>query len=142
MEPSIRINPSQLEAGEERIIADRVFEVLSKPPHIPKPSGPPSLDISGQWDLQMDFSASTVSQRFVFEQNGNDLIGTHYGSLAARDFAGTLYGRDILIRSSYTSNGVRLNFEFTGIVSDAMMEGTVSLGEYGMAHWKAKRREY
>jgi hypothetical protein len=90
----------------------------------------------------MNFAASSVSQRFVFEQNGSDLIGTHYGSLAPRDFAGTLHGRDILIRSSYTNNGIRLNFEFTGIVSDTMMEGTVSLGEYGMVHWKASRRGY
>lgn len=142
MEPNIRINPSQLEAGEEQIIADRVFAVLSEPPHVPKPNGPAAFNVSGQWDLEMTFAASTVQQTFMFEQKGSDLIGTHTGSFAARDLAGTLHGRDVLIRSSFTGEGVRLNFEFTGTVNGDTMEGRVSLGEYGMADWKAKRHDY
>ncbi len=142
MHPNISINSSQLEAGEELIIADQVFNLLSKPPQITKSRAPAEVDISGQWDLQLKFVASTVNQTFFFEQKGNDLIGTHTASLAARDLSGTLHGRDILIRSSYTRNGVRLNFEFTGKVSDQIMEGQVSLGEYGLAEWTAKRRDY
>lgn len=142
MQPNIDINPSQLMAGEERIIADRVFEVLSNPPRLPKPSGAPSFDLSGEWDLEMTFSASHVNQTLVFVQNGNDLAGTHYAFFAPRELTGTLYGSDILIRSSYTRTGVRLNFTFTGEVRGDTMEGQVSMGEYGMAEWKATRRGY
>jgi D-glucosaminate-6-phosphate ammonia-lyase len=59
-----------------------------------------------------------------------------------RNLAGTLHGRDIVLRSSYTQQGVRLNFTFTGTVSADSMEGSVSLGEYGTATWNAKRRAY
>lgn len=142
MKPTISINPSQLEAGEERIIADRIFEVLSKPPDIEKPNAPASFDISGQWDLEVKFAASTVKHSFVFEQEGNDLVGTHYATFGPRDLVGTLHGSDILVRSSYTGQGVRLNFEFTGTVNGDAMEGQVSLSEYGMAAWKAMRRTY
>jgi seryl-tRNA(Sec) selenium transferase len=142
MKPNISINPSQLESGEEKVIAQQVFAILSNPPKLAKLSALPKVDISGQWDLKINFAASTVDQTFVFEQKGNDLIGTHTGSFASRELFGTLHGHDILVRSSYTKEGVRLNFEFIGIVSDDTMEGEVSLGEYGKASWKAVRHEY
>lgn len=139
-QPNIRINSSQLKAGEERIIADRILEILSNPPMISKPSGPPAFDLDGQWDLEMKFAASMVNQRFVFKQNGNYLTGTHYASFGERDLEGSIYGAHVLIRSSYTLQGVRLNFEFSGIVSGGTMEGQVNMGEFGMAVWKAKKR--
>ena len=46
------------------------------------------------------------------------MVGTHHASFATRDLAGTLRGRDLVLRSSYTQQGVRLNFTFTGTVSD------------------------
>jgi len=143
LKPNILINTSQLRDGEEKIIAEGVFKVLSDPPHLQKKSIPAAYDISGEWDLEMKFAAGNSNQRFVFTQTGNDLTGTHYATYANREFAGTLNGHDILIRSSYTLNGVRLNFEFRGKVStEDSMEGKVSLSEYGMATWKAKRHKY
>jgi D-glucosaminate-6-phosphate ammonia-lyase len=143
MSPNIGINSSQLNEGEERIIADRVFAVLSNPPHIERPIGPASFDVNGQWDIEIKFASTSDSQRFVLEQKGNDVLGTHYGSYAVRDLAGTLYGNEILLRSAYTLNGVRLDFEFTGkVTSNDSMEGKVSLSEYGMADWKATRHHY
>ena len=142
LEPNISINPSNLEAGEERIIADRVFAVLSNPRSKPKPNAPAAFDVSGQWEVEMKFAASIVSQSFVFEQTGNELVGTHHASFAPRDLAGTLYGRDILVRSSCTREGVRINYTFTGIVSGDTMGGKASLSEYGVADWSAKRRSY
>lgn len=141
-QPNIRINTSQLEEGEERIIADRVFEVLSKPKPVQEASAAPALDVSGQWDVEMKFAASVADQKFIFEQKGSELLGTHFTDYAPRDLAGTLHGTTILVRSSYTRQGVRLNFTFTGTVNKETMEGEVSMGEYGMAAWKAKRRDY
>jgi len=142
LKPNILINTSQLKKGEELIIADRVFKILSNPPNKQKAISPAAFDLNGQWDLEMRFAAGVAKQKFVFIQKGNVLSGTHYGSLAPRELAGTLDGRDILLRSSYTQFGTRLNFEFIGTVSDAdSMEGKVSLSEYGMAAWKAKRHK-
>ncbi|AKP53210.1 aminotransferase class V-fold PLP-dependent enzyme [Cyclobacterium amurskyense] len=142
MEPNIRINPSQLTAGEEKVIAKSVYELLSNPPQMQKPSGLAAFNLSGLWDLEIQFVASIVNQTFMLEQKGNDIFGTHHASFGARELTGTLHGNDILIRSSYTSQGVRLNFQFTGVVSKDNMDGIMSLGEYGRAEWKAKRRQY
>lgn len=141
-EPNIRIVPYQLEAGEERVIADRVRAVLSAPPRIPARTDAPGSDVSGQWDVEVRFAAGTATQIFAIEQKGNELVGTHRASFADRDLAGTLHGDDLLIRSSYTERGVRLNFTFTGKARDNTMAGTVTMGEYGVADWKAGRRGY
>jgi D-glucosaminate-6-phosphate ammonia-lyase len=138
-EPTISIVTSQLEAGEEKIIADRVLEVLSKPHAKAQPPGAASVDVSGEWQIEMKFAASMVKQKFVFEQKGSDLTGSHITDFASRDLSGTLDEKTILVRSSYTREGVRLNFTFSGTVSNDTMQGEVHLGEYGMAEWTAKR---
>lgn len=141
-QPSIRIVPYQLEAGEERVIADRVHAILANPPARPQPTGAPAADVNGQWDVAVTFVSGSAMHAFALEQSENQLLGTHYGSFARRDLGGTLHGREIVLRSSYTEQGVRLNYTFRGVVNGTTMEGTVLLGEYGTATWKAERRGY
>jgi L-seryl-tRNA(Ser) seleniumtransferase len=142
IEPNIEIVPFSLEAGEERLIADRLVAVFSNPPHTPLRTDAPAFDVTGQWDAELTFAASTARQSFAFEQKGSALVGTHEASYASRDLIGTLHGSDIFIRSSYTDHGMRLNFTFSGTVSGDTMRGHVSLSEYGTAQWTAKRRSY
>jgi uncharacterized pyridoxal phosphate-dependent enzyme len=138
-EPTITIVPYQLEPGEERIIADRVYAVLSTPQAAPPAPEAPAFDLSGRWNVEVTFYASSARQAFALEQKGGDLRGTHHASFAARDLTGTLRGRTVVLRSSYTSQGVRLNFTFTGGASADGKVGDVSLGEYCTATWKATR---
>lgn len=142
LQPNISIAASSLQAGEEKIIADRVFSILSAPPMIKRVGGAPAFDLSGQWDLKMKFSASTVDQTFNIEQKDSQLIGTHIASIGSRDLDGTLHGNRVLIRSSYTRDGVRINFTFIGTADANTMNGKVSLSEYGDAEWTAKRHDY
>jgi hypothetical protein len=98
--------------------------------------------VGGQWDVEVQFAAGSARQVFALEQKASEVLGTHHASFASRDLAGTLHGDDLLMRSSYTERGVRLNFTFTGKVSGDTMTGTVSMGEYGVADWTARRRAY
>ncbi|MEO6188093.1 MAG: aminotransferase class V-fold PLP-dependent enzyme [Ginsengibacter sp.] len=141
MQPNISINSSQLEEGEEKIIAERVFNVLSKPPVINKNLSSPAFDVSGDWSLEMKFVAGRAKQKLALKQSGKDLSGIHTASYAPRSLTGHLNGNNILIRSAYTTQGVRLSFEFTGVVKANEMEGHVIMGEYGMAEWKAVREK-
>ena len=141
-EPEIRITPYQLEAGEERVIAGAVHAILSRPPTVEHRTDPPLADLTGQWDVEIAYVAATARHSFVIEQKGSEIAGTHYGAFADRNLAGTLHGNDILVRSSYTQQGVRLNFTFTGTASAGTMHGRVSAGEYGTGEWKAQRRTY
>lgn len=142
LEPDIRINPSQMAEWEVDLVADRIFELLSQPPRMERASDPPAFDVDGQWDLEMIFSAGREIQNLAIEQNGSKLIGTQTASYAPRDISGTIHGEQVEFLSSYTHGGVRLNFTFTGRVNAESMEGTVCMGEYGTARWRATRRGY
>lgn len=140
MKPNIRIDTSQLNEGEERIIAERVFSILSNPPSLPKNKRAPEHDLGGLWDLELKFEASTDVHRLVLEQTGNMLKGTHFGTFGDRDIEGNVNGNEILFYSSFTRNGARINFKFTGKVKNKTeMGGNLSLSEYGKAEWKATR---
>ncbi len=142
LEPNISIVPYQLDPGEERLIADRVHAVLSKPPQTRPRTDPPAGDVGGQWDVAVQFVGGSGEHIFGLEQTQHQVQGTDAGSFATREITGTLYGRDIVLRSSYTLQGVRLNFTYTGTVDGDTMQGKVSLGEDGTADWKATRRAY
>lgn len=138
-EPNIRINPTQMKEGEERLVAERVYELLSHPPQMRRASAAPEADLGGRWDLEMYFAAGTVRQRLFLEQTGSRLTGTHAGTLKPRELSGSVHGREILFRSSYTEDGHRLNYEFTGLAENGRMGGRVHMGEYGTAEWSARR---
>lgn len=141
MEPNILINTSQLNSGEEKIIAERVREVLSKPAPSKKPEGAAAYNLSGEWDVEIKFAAAQAHHKLVLSQQQNAISGTHSGSLGDRQVTGTIFGRDILLRSSYKGLGVRVNFEFTGTAdSENEMKGKLSMCEYGNAEWVAKKK--
>ncbi len=137
--PNILINSSQLEDGDEKIIADRVYKILSNPPVIHRDIAPANIDISGNWEMEIKFAATTSKQKIQIEQSGNNIKGMQFGSYATREIFGTINGSNLLLRSSYTKQGVRLNFEFSGVASADIMQGTLSMGEYGLSEWKAKK---
>lgn len=139
---SLSVNSSQLSPGEEKIIADRIYEILSNPKPINRPSGPAAADLSGQWDVETKYYAATVSQTFMIEQDGNNLKGTYIGAIGPRDLVGTIHGNDVDIRSTYGVDGARVHSFFTGKVVGDTLEGHLSVGEYGEGTWKAKRHTF
>ena len=68
-------NSPQLDDGDEKVIADRIFEILSKPEPVLKASGPAAADLSGQWDVQSKFYAGIVEQTFMIEQKDDTMQG-------------------------------------------------------------------
>src|SRR6266849_4504649 len=52
-ETSISITPYQMSAGDEKIVAEKIYAALMNPPRqeAPTPSTAPSLDLTGQWDV-------------------------------------------------------------------------------------------
>src|SRR5450755_3289392 len=58
MASTIGIVPYQMMAGDEKVVADRLYAILSKPPKIAESPAPPSgqpAALNGQWDLRLDF---------------------------------------------------------------------------------------
>ncbi len=138
------VTPYTMMPGEEKIVAERLYEAFSKAPRpgLRRKPAAPAANLSGEWGVHLEFISGNADHNFMLEQNGNDLTGTHEGQAAVRDLKGTLDGAHVVMRSSYTPHGARINFTFDGTVNNDRMQGTVLVGEYGEARWSANRHEH
>jgi hypothetical protein len=131
--------------GNDKVAGDRIFEVLSRK-RTPKPvvqMKAPSADITGHWDVTIQFLSSTSQQQFFIEkQEGNWLSGAHKTEFTVRELNGTIEGNDIKFQSSYIVPGDRLISIFHGTVNGDTMTGKIDLGEYINAGFTAKRHHY
>ena len=140
---SISISASMMASGNDRVVADRVYEMLSTPrqPKPPQPPKPPATDLSGAWDVHIDFIAGSTRHTLSIKQDGNRLAGVHQGDFVGRDLSGTIDGDAVRIYSNILENssGDHLEFTFTGKVSGNTMSGDLDTAEYFKAAWTAQR---
>jgi uncharacterized pyridoxal phosphate-dependent enzyme len=144
MQSSVSIVPYQMSPGDEKIVADRLYAVLSKPPKMEAPAEPQGqpVNVAGQWDLHLEFTRGSVDHSLILEQDGGKLIGTHHGEFASGDLNGAVAADTVRFQSGYGTEGARVGYQFTGKAEGGKMSGTVSLGEYGEARWTAERHHY
>jgi seryl-tRNA(Sec) selenium transferase len=139
----VSITPYMLAPGEERIVADRLYAVLKNPPAAPVQDTPaaPAADLSGQWDVEIRYAATTAAHALHLRQRGNDLDGAHRGDFVTRDLTGTIDGHAVRIRSAFgEEHGDSLSYTFTGTLTGDEMGGALDMGEYLKGTWTARRR--
>jgi L-seryl-tRNA(Ser) seleniumtransferase len=144
-ETGISITPYMMSPGDEKIVGDRIHAWLSSSPREdrPKPIASTTVDVTGQWDVRIEYPAARSSHTLHLRQVGNRLEGTHQGDFVSRDLSGTVEGTNVQIASAYTErHGDALSFRFTGAVAGDEMAGTLDMGEYLTAKWSARRHEY
>ena len=138
--------PYMLSPGDEKVVADRLVAALSNPPKPAPPSGAaPAADLTGRWDVQIEYLASTSQHVLHLAQKGSNVEGTHQGDFVSRDLGGTIQGDEVTLSSSYTErHGDSLMFQFAGKIAAGGNEisGTLDMGEYLKARWTAKRHEF
>jgi L-seryl-tRNA(Ser) seleniumtransferase len=142
---SISITPYMMAAGEEKIVADRIHAILSNPPKqdAPARTAAPAVDLTGQWDVHIEYAANTSNHTLHLKQVDNRIEGTHQGDFVSRDLVGTIDGNSVQMSSSYTErHGDALSFRFIGTAAADGMSGTLDMGEYLMAKWSARRHDY
>jgi seryl-tRNA(Sec) selenium transferase len=136
----IRITSGQMQPGEDKAVADRLYGVLSQR-RSPKPAGmaKPSTDLSGRWDVMVEFYSSSSPYTWFISQEGNWLQGVHQGELSTSDLVGTVEGDQVKVRVTTSMPGDRLTFTYTGNISGDTITGSIYLVEYGTAKFTAKR---
>jgi D-glucosaminate-6-phosphate ammonia-lyase len=142
---SLSITPYMMMPGNAKIVAERIYAVLSKPPSVagpePLPQGEPAA-VAGQWEVQIDFDRGSAIHTVILEQRGTELEGTHHGEYVSGDLRGAVAADLIRFRTSQKIQGTRLFYDFAGTVQGDKMAGKVGLGEYGEARWSAQRHQY
>ncbi len=141
----VSITAYMMAPDDVKIVADRVSQILTanRPAWKPETPTAPTADLTGRWDVHIDFAAGGGSHTFHIKQQGNQLVGTHQGDFVARDFAGTISGADVRISSSVGEvHGAALSYRFTGKVDGDKMSGALDMGEYLGAKWTATRHAF
>lgn len=140
---TIRITPSQMQPGDEEVVAERMYAILTAT-RTPEPAelAPATVDISGHWDLTVEYFTSTSHHRLYLQQEGNWITGTHVSDFAQQPVVGTVEGSTLKLRSEVRQPGDRIPFLFSGDVRDGEMTGSVFLGEYLTAAFSATRITY
>ena len=143
VETGVNVTPYMMSPGDETVIADRLHAVLtSKTLREPAvETRAPAADLTGRWDVRIEYAASSSTHTLHLRQKGNEVDGTHQGDFVARDLNGTINGSDVSLRSNYGGQtGDALSFTFTGKVSGSEMSGDLDMGEYLGAKWSARRK--
>ena len=138
---SFVIRPVAMKSGEHKIVAQRLFEVFNAAPKPtpPKAGEDPAADISGTWDVEMQYEVGSSRHKLVLVAKGNNLVGLHQGWAYQGNLKGHIDGAEVKFHSMHAADGNTLLYTFTGSVSGDSMSGEVNLGEYGQARWRATR---
>ena len=146
----VSVTVGQMQPGDDKIVADRLYEVLSRKNEKPKDMDNPSVNISGRWDVDIEYYSSKGRHSLNIEQDGNLVGGSHRGEFTTRDMYGIIDGNKIKLFSTdrpsdmpSTISGNRLPFSvpftFHGTATNDKMEGGVYMGEYMRAKFIATR---
>ncbi len=138
-----RLRPVAMKPDEYKIVADRLHQVLSEAPKPKKREWvAPSADISGRWDVSVQYYVGGAQHVLFLEASGNRLTGTHIGSLVSGPIEGVIDGDAVRFSSVLPIEGSKLGYAFTGKVSGDRIEGALDLGEYPGATWTAVKHSY
>jgi D-glucosaminate-6-phosphate ammonia-lyase len=140
---SVSVTAWMMQPGDAKVVADRLHGVLSRQ-RSPKTTtmAAPAANISGQWDVEVEFFSSKGRHALFVEQDGNWLRGSHEGEFTTRDMEGTIEGDQVKIRSVERRPGSSVTFIFAGTLAGDTISGPVYMGEYLNAKFTAKRHAY
>ena len=140
---SVEVTTGQMRPGEDTIAADRLHAALSRRRSPKAAMAAPGGDITGRWNVTVEFfSGQSQHTWFVEQQDGNWIQGSHKGDFSIRDMAGTIEGAEVKLVSTDRQAADRITFIFTGTLSGNAISGDIFMGEYLNATFTARRHSY
>jgi seryl-tRNA(Sec) selenium transferase len=140
---AISVTAWMMQPGDDKIAAERIYAVLSatRGPRSTQMTAP-SADVSGRWDVDIEFFSGRSRHTLFVEQDGNWIRGAHQGDFTVRDMVGMIEGNEVKLRSVERRPGAAVTFIFSGTVSGDTMAGPIHMGEYLNAKFTAKKHTY
>ena len=137
------LRPAAMYPGEYKVVAERLQEEFRKAPRAKaKPARiPPAANLSGHWELDITFLASSTKWHLYIDNDGNELKGVYRSPVVPEGtLIGTVSGDRVEIRSRGRHEGMDFNYVFSGKAQEGEMEGMVALGwEDGSVRWTGRR---
>jgi len=139
----VNITPNQMREEQVTIVAERLYNLLVKKRSVKSSSmNIPSVKVNGQWNLELQYFSSVSQHSLYLEQDGNWLQGRHNAEFDSAEVMGMVEGNKIKLKSVLRQPGDFITYLFNGTVDGETMSGSVFLGEYLTANFKATRGKY
>ncbi len=137
---SISVAAFMMQPGDDKIVADRIFNALSMTrPAIPEMKAP-SADLKGRWDVTIEYFNEVSKHTFSIEQqDSNWLKGSHKSAFTTNELDGTIDGNAVTFRSASRMLADNVPFTFSGTVNGDTMSGNIHHGEYLTSKFTAKK---
>ena len=138
---SFLLRPVAMKPGDYEIVAERLFEVFSsaRPKDSDKTPDPPAANLTGQWDVEIQYEVGSARHKLFLTADGNRIAGSHTGWAYQGDLRGEISGNRVTLRSTLPADGNTLGYSFTGALAGQEISGDVRIGEYGSGKWRARR---
>ena len=129
-----------MQPGDEEVVIDRIRRILAEP-RGPRSHDlePATAEISGSWDLDVDYFTSTRRHRLTIAQDGNWIEGSHQSEFSVQELSGVVEGDEVRLSSAVSKPGDSVPFLFAGRVEGDRISGSIHLGEYLTARFTAVR---
>ena len=141
---SINIKTGQMQPGNDKVVAERVYEVLTKKRE-PKVTTMvmPNVNLKGSWDVTVQFFSSKSNHMFFIEQDGKWIKGSHKGEFSVRELTGEIESdTSVKMKSVDRHPADSITFIFSGTIAGETISGSIYMGEYRTATFTAKRTGY
>jgi D-glucosaminate-6-phosphate ammonia-lyase len=139
---SVSISPWQMMPSDAEVVARVLREKLAAPRPATVRSPRTAADVTGYWDVRIDYELSSAQHTIFFEQAGDALSGVHRGDRVGGHLRGYVDGNRVSATSRHRWEGASFGFTFDGVVNGDSIEGEVDLGEYFTAPFRATRHNY
>lgn len=138
-ETSVTVMPYMMMPGDDRIAARRLYEVLLSPPRIDRSAPSGEAQLTGLWEVDLEFARGSAHHKLFLEQKGAVLTGNHRGETLEGEVRGKVTGSRARFSSWHGYEGTAIGYTFDGIQKGDTLTGAVDLGEYGTARFTARR---
>ena len=150
---SIIIDPFQLTPGEATQVGNAVAKALTAAHNLQPPvEDAATNDVSGDWEVLVQFLHGERKHRLKLHQKGSQLTGSQQSEQFASNVIGKLADRNVYMEFETRHEGSAIAYRFEGTVSDGTMQGAVFLGsatdshrgpvnlsQFGTGQWEASR---
>jgi D-glucosaminate-6-phosphate ammonia-lyase len=150
---SVNVDPFQFQPGEAAEVGKAIAAALTAARSLQPATEPaPAIDLSGNWDIRVQFLHGERTHRLRLQQQGNQLSGRQQSEQFEGDVIGKLTGQGVRMEFEARHEGSAIAYRFEGKVNDGKMEGEVVLGsatdhhrgpvnlsQFGKGQWQALR---
>ena len=98
-------------------------------------------DVSGEWIISIEFLYGNAQHTAVIRQNGAELSGEYSGAFKKGILKGEIKADEVEFTGYLRHEASSMVYRYTGTVSGNSMSGTVDMGEYWTAKWKAEKNK-